>query len=122
MHAEAFDFTFPNEQAAAFDLSRREFRNGMAEIIDLVAQGLHVVAISGPAYCRFTDAIVGVSYHVISTHLSRKVADRIASNAAIEAYEAGGFDGDVHVFPKPPAPPAPTLASILADFEDDIPF
>lgn len=117
-------YEFPNEHAAAFDLSRREFRSGMAEINALVAQGLHVVAAFGPAHCRFTDAIVGTSYSVVSSHLSRRMADRIVSNLyARDAEDTCGWDGGYAVFPRLPEPPkaepAPR-ASYLSD--DDIPF
>lgn len=114
-------YDFPNEQAAAFDLSRREFDNGMRAIEKLTAQGLHVVATSGPAYCRFTDALIGKQFCIISSHMSRRVAQcrmRVEDDAV---QKLGGWEeGGIHLFPRGPSPAPATPAA--DPFADDIPF
>lgn len=100
----------------AYAHSRAEHRTGMEEVNALVAQGLHVVVSSGPAYCRTTDAVIGTSYMVCSSHLSRRVADRVCARLAAEDMGEIGFE----VFPRPAQPArAPERADL---WDDEIPF
>lgn len=107
---------YANEHQAAFDLSRREFDSGIAAIQRLTDAGRFVVAISGPGYCRFTDALLGTQYTVQSDHATREEAD-----AALAALDPDGVvwqECGVHVFPKLPQPPrAPRTWD-----DDDVPF
>lgn len=86
----------------AYAHSRAEFDNGMGEIRKLVAQGLHVVVMSGPAYCGSTDAVIGDRHHVVSSHLSRKVAERRAAAAGQDDAQCGDTETSWAVYPLPP--------------------
>ena len=99
----------------AYAHSRAEHDSGMAEIKALVAQGLHVVVMSGPAYCRTTDACIGERHIILSAHLSRAVAERRASAAA---GDLDGDEADVRVFPLPERKP---VAQAI-DWTDEVPF
>ena len=104
----------------AYALSQMQHRSGMAEVLALVAQGFHVVVMTGPAYCRSTDALISVSHHVCSYHLSRRVAEYRAGKAA---EECDGGEESFAVYPRPPAPPRPVRQSWApSPFDDDVPF
>ena len=100
----------------AYAHSQIQHRSGMAEVQALVAQGFHVVVMSGPAYCRSTDALIGTSHHVVSYHLARKVAEYRCAKAA--DYDGGEESYAVYPLPTQPAREAATVD--LLDF--DIPF
>ena len=118
-----------HEAGAASDLqnayahSRAEFDNGMAAVRALVAQGLHVVVVTGPAYCRSTDALIGERHHVVSAHLSRRVAERLAFATPSDEDERCDSEMSWAVYPLPPAPPSPAFkpGPLVLD-GDDIPF
>lgn len=107
---------FRSEHEAAFSLSRREFDSGLGAIRKLTNAGRFVVAMGGPAYCCFTDALVGTRYFLVSDHATRDEAGAAAEAAAAD-YEGEGCEGFVRVFPE--LPPAPIAA---VDYSDDIPF
>ena len=101
----------------AYDHSRMQHDNGMGAVRALVAQGLHVVVMSGPAYCRHTDAVIGTRHFVVSSHLSRAVAERRCG--ALAAQDDGSECG-YGVYPLPPQPEPRQAAVDL--YADDIPF
>lgn len=107
----------------AYAQSQIQHRSGMAEVQAIVARGLSVVVMSGPAYCRSTDALIGTSHHVVSYHLSRKVAERRAGKLA-EACDGGEESFAVYPLPPPAAEAAAAAATALAFdlYADDVPF
>lgn len=102
------------EHQNAYALSQATHDYGHSKVAPLVAAGLHVVVICGPAYCRFTDAqLPGLNVYVVSSHLSRRIAER---KAAMLTSEQELFEEFVEVWPKPAREPKPAL------FDDDVPF
>lgn len=110
---------FASEHAAAYDLSRREFDNGMAAIKAATNAGLFVVAVGHVAYCRFTDAALpGMFYGLESSHATREEAAKAAEKVAGDLFGDGGqFEGTVEVFPRPEP-----VACAMDDGSDDITF
>lgn len=107
---------FRSEHEAAFSLSRREFDSGLGAIRKLTNAGRFVVAMGGPAYCCFTDALVGTRYFIVSDHATRDEADGAAYKAAADHDDDD--EGFVTVFPE--LPPAPRAS--IDDGSEDIPF
>ena len=107
-----------SEMQNAYALSRMRHRSGMAEIHALVKAGFHVLVISGPAYCRSTDALIGTTHVVMSHHLIRAVAEYHCRKAA------GRYPDDectYAVYPLAAVEPAAAAAQVAVDAED-LPF
>lgn len=108
----------------AYSMSQLQHRSGMQGVQDLVRAGLHVVVMSGPAYCRSTDAIIGSHYSPLSCFRDRAAA--LAEVAATyEQWEATGMDDEcsLAVYPLPEAPKrARPLPRASATVDDDLPF
>lgn len=67
---------FANESQIAFAQSQREgFDTQVGEIEALVAKGKFVLVLSMVRYCRRTDALLGTSHHIVSTHETREEAE-----------------------------------------------
>lgn len=119
-----------SEHQNAYSMSRMQHRSGMQGVKDLARAGLHVVVMQGPAYCRYTDAIIGSHYSPLACFRDR--ADALAEVAATyEQWEAAGMDDEcsLSVYPLPEAQqperqrPTPRLsANAAADGDDDLPF
>ena len=99
----------------AFALSQMQHDSGWRHVKALTDAGRFVVAYSGPAYCRSTDAVIGSHYAVVSDHATRDEANA-ACGALIsetDGHDDGGYD--VHPLPAPTPPPCD-------GWDDDIPF
>lgn len=81
----------------------------------LLARGLFVVAVSGPYYCRSTDAFAGELHEVVASFATREEAEVFASQQDSEC----GSDGSFGVFPKLLVPQQP-VPEVCGD--DEIPF
>lgn len=110
-----------SEQQNAYSLSQSLHDNGLAAVQRLIAQGLHVVVMSGPAYCRFTDALLrGSSYFVVSSHLSRAIAERRCALEVNHAEAYGNNECEFAVYPLPLPSLVRELDPLVLD--DDLPF
>jgi hypothetical protein len=105
---------YPNELAAAYDLSRREARlvNDSVAIAAALAAGKVVLVNEWTSYCRFTDAILGGNQELEAVYDS--VAD-IPEDLELFGDDEGGRR---LIFPRNDKEPEPL--PVLAD--EDIPF
>jgi hypothetical protein len=104
---------YPNELAAAYDLSRRETRLVVDAIAieEALAAGYIVLVNEWTSYCRFTDAIIGFNRELEAVY--HTVAD-IPENLELFGDDEGGRR---LIFPRKEEPePVPMLA------DEDIPF
>ena len=116
---EAHEFSaYSNEFEAAYDQSRIEFgrkHDDSKEIAALIAKGRHVLFLSHPVFCRYTDACLGEDQVLLSDYATRE--------EALTAYDAGLLGGyseeDLQVLPF--CIPADSFRSV-SDDDDTIPF
>jgi hypothetical protein len=103
----------------AYALSRSEFRSGFAAVQAVIDLGRFAVVVEVPAYCRFTDASLGVSYHIESQHSTREAADAAAEELAMQWGDDPGNDCAISVHPELPRPVAAPFSWVG---DSDIPF
>lgn len=114
--------SYPNEFAAAYDLSRRDLvadrREGSTEIAAVIAAGRFAVVATLPAFCRFTDALIGENSVLDSDYATREEAEV----AVAALYERHGID-DITFTVTPAAPRPPVEEEPHVDEDPDaLPF
>jgi hypothetical protein len=107
------------EHQNAYELSRMEHRSTDEETRAALDAGLFVAVMTGPVYCRFTDAFVGTRAFFISAHDTREAAQKAANAEYDKACDDDGpYECDFEVLPRLPRP-----VPVPFDFgDDDIPF
>ena len=112
---------FPNEFAAAFDLSRRESSivNQTREAMALAAEGKFVVTSYCTHYCGFTDATIGVETRILSVHATREQADAALADLGVteDTYQD---DSGYGLYTRRPV--AAAIVNPSASVFDDCPF
>ena len=68
----------------AFALSQSEHDSGFSQVQQHVDAGKFVAVENYPAYCRFTDAIIGSTYRVIAVCDTREAGEQAAAHAAVD--------------------------------------
>lgn len=105
----------------AYSLSRMSHRSGLQGVQDLVRAGLHVVVVTGPAYCRSTDALIGTHYSPVACFRDRAAAQAEAA-AIFESWGDDPGDCSIAIYPLPAQEPAAARAGRFAALDDDLPF